>query len=68
MIEQCKREILRMLRDETINTGRVDGKWDIEAFTRHFKVEGSITIEALEDLIKENVIYHNPLDHTIVLS
>ena len=56
--EQRKLEILRILREGTLNTQRADGDWNLEAFLVHFgHSDRHIIVEALEELIKENAIY-----------
>ena len=57
-IEQRKLDILRILREGTINTMRADGGWNFESFFIHFGYpDRHILITALEELVKENVIF-----------
>ena len=61
LTKQRKLEILCILRKGDINTRRVDGDWNFEAFVSHFDTEPTVTEDALWQLIKENAIYEDGL-------
>lgn len=57
LLEQRKYEIRGILRIGDSNPERVDGGWNLEGFLLHFETEHDVTVEALNELITENMIY-----------